>query len=284
MKLYRNKYIQIIYFLLVIPILIFLPFQYLKIIDEYIYEPAFLIILFLFFLFTFVITILTKNSPITERIIIFGGIMIIPILLLGLLLFTYSSAWQAAVFGIVILFNIQGGILFKWNYAVFIFSIFYIALSFKIFRIPGADILLLTIAPLVFINAIVEIFRVRKHNKYKSEYLKLFYIQALSYLILTISIWFVFLHIGELLIGKILVYLSYVLNLVFLLLLPKSEFLKWDTNLKKRFRSNNIYAGIAFFILALVFALSDIVGYDIVNLIKDSYFIDYPINFNLPTI
>lgn len=284
MKLYRNKHIQIIYSLLVIPILLFLPLLSLEITDPDIIGSVFMILILLFFLFTLIICILTRRSIKKDKLITFGSILIIPLILLFQLFFIKPDAWQAAIFLLVILINIQGGVLFKWNYTVFIFSILYIALSFKIFHIPGADLLLASIAPLVLINAIVELFRVRKYNKYKSEYLKLFYTQAFSYLFITISFWFVFFHIGEPIIGKVLIYFSFAFNLEFLFRLPQSEFSKWDSGLKKRLRLNNIYAGIAFFLLALVFTLSDILGYDILNLVKDSYFIDYPINFNLPAV
>jgi len=282
MLLLKNKFIQVIYLILSVPILLFFPLMRLKVInpDIDITGEVFLITYLLFFILGLMLSINAEGSSRRDRIKILSLILLIPLLSSIIALIFQFDLWILGIFIITLILNIHGFILLKWNFLFFIFSLIIFAFFFKTTRIYGANLLLSSIAPLIFINIVIELIRTRKIKTYRREYFKLFIIQAVAFISLTGSYWFLFANYGNYEFGKIMVYIYFFLNLYLFIILPNSNFVNWDPILKSRFINHSVYAGGIFLIIAIFISLSDTVGYDILDLFSKNYFPDYAIDFS----
>jgi len=292
MKLFKNKWLHSSFYLVLIFPTTLLVLAYLEFLtsvnQEYIIIS--LIIFLIIFLIWSVLVAINNKLEIKSFKIYTLLISLIPAALSIMTLIINQE--NTAVVGssiTILMFTtpiilIQGGILFKWSFYSYIFFTIFLALFFKTAHLPGANNLLLLTAPLILIKVIMEIYYSFKSKFLTGDYMKLFLIQSTGFILFAVSFWFLFMkQYGDIMIGKILIYLFFVTTLIFLLLLPKSDYMKWDPKLKKRFRINCIYVGIPFLILALWISLSDTFGYDVLNMFSDTYFVDYGIDFSNST-
>ena len=77
-----------------------------------------------------------------------------------------------------------------------------------------------------------------------------------------------------------MVYIYFITSLFIILLIPRSNFLRWDSLLKRRFLQFSVYVGIIFLAFAIYLSLSDTLNYEILKFSGNKSFTDFAINFN----
>jgi len=292
-KLFGNRFALISYFLIISVFLItiigdFLDIKFFYNIIDFIAPLSIL----LFFIWTIYFSSIKKVQSLKEKIISLSVISI-PIIIVFQITYLvevingknpeiYTSVLYITLIVTILFLIIPIGIHSKNPTLSIIMFALFLGFMFKSHRIPGGNYISMSVPILILLNTFLEYILIRKYNTGKSEYLRIFLLQSISYIFLFSSLWIFFGGISDLIIAQVLVYVYLIVNLFIYLIIPKSNYFKWDQKLRKRFLQYSVYLGIVFLAFAIYLSLSDTLNYDLMNFSGKSSFADYDIDLSKP--